>query len=445
MAAHAEDSFYLKDGKSQKGQILAEFESHFLVKTSGEKIVEISKTDITKLIMTNGKILRPKDFLNSREKSTSKIDDSKAGKEPDKQLAWLDILSKPEGATVSIDGMVSGTTPLDKVELEPGEHMIKLTREKYLDEEKKITLKKGRKEKIQFKLRERPKEQPKQVLVAYLEVTSNPDSAVVRIDGKEEGFTPLKQLELEPGGYKISVSREGFETQEKKILLKKGKEEKVKFKLKKVPAPAIKKETDLAAAPAKQDTASVPATEAKPAQEPVPSAIAKPDTGSLPALNGYVAVTSKPMGAKVMLDDEDAGRTPVNRLVTQGAHHLKLSLDGYFETTRTVQVPAGKTANLHVKLRQDKAHPVSRPQGGGSVGIHILRWTSAAIALATIPACAYYQFEANNEYESYSSPGANPANLDALHESIRTKEQRALIAGAAGATALTLFGITLFF
>ncbi len=74
--------------------------------------------------------------------------------------ARLSIASEPKGATVSIDGEVVGTTPLDR-ELVPGKHIVRLTAEGYVSVEREITLVEGVAENLRITLEKVPSRLPK--------------------------------------------------------------------------------------------------------------------------------------------------------------------------------------------------------------------------------------------------------------------------------------------
>ena len=54
----------------------------------------------------------------------------------------LEVLSEPSGATVSVDGEVRGATPLT-LALDPGDHVLALTREGFLENRQAVTLESG--------------------------------------------------------------------------------------------------------------------------------------------------------------------------------------------------------------------------------------------------------------------------------------------------------------
>ncbi|MBI4753100.1 PEGA domain-containing protein, partial [Candidatus Desantisbacteria bacterium] len=81
-------------------------------------------------------------------------------------------------------------------------------------------------------------EKPKKVPVSgALLVTSQPSSAFVYIDGVLKGITPLLVKDLTPQKYSLKVSKSGFATKRKGIIVESGQQAKVDFLLRETIAP----------------------------------------------------------------------------------------------------------------------------------------------------------------------------------------------------------------
>ena len=57
---------------------------------------------------------------------------------------------------------------------------------------------------------------------ATIAVTSQPDGAIVRIDGKQRGITPISRLEVDAGNHRISISHSHFEPHVEHLSLTRG-------------------------------------------------------------------------------------------------------------------------------------------------------------------------------------------------------------------------------
>jgi len=82
-----------------------------------------------------------------------------------------------------------------------------------------------------------------------------------------------------------------------------------------------------------------------------------------------LTITSAPKGARVTLDKKVLGKTPIEALevpAADGAHELRITLDGHAPVVETVQLIAGKPVKLHRRLRE-----VAR---FGTIDIYVEPW-----------------------------------------------------------------------
>ncbi|MDD5306372.1 MAG: PEGA domain-containing protein [Deltaproteobacteria bacterium] len=127
-------------------------------------------------------------------------------------IADVEIAVKQTGAVIKVDGREVGASPLaEAVVVGPGEHAIEVSLDGYEAVSRKITLVSGAKAKESFDL------EPSRV---QLTVTAKPDGAVVTVDGKKQGETPLKEpLRLAPGKHTVRISRDGYADAEREVTL----------------------------------------------------------------------------------------------------------------------------------------------------------------------------------------------------------------------------------
>ena len=72
-----------------------------------------------------------------------------------------------------------------------------------------------------------------------------------------------------------------------------------------------------------------------------------------PTITGFISVTSTPSGADITLDGRPIGeKTPHSVPIDPGPHTIKLTLAGYQDWTKSVQVTGGETTNVHATLTQ---------------------------------------------------------------------------------------------
>jgi hypothetical protein len=145
-------------------------------------------------------------------------------------------------------------------------------------------------------------------------VRSTPAGAQVAIDGQPRGQTPLAVRDLELGAHTITVTGVGIRPWETRVTLT-------------AERPALNLEAGIDAG---HDVASSPGSSRE---------------------AGVLQVDSRPSGARVFLDGERVGITPLSlRDVRQGSHVVRLELPGYRVWTTRVDLAAGARQRVAASL-----------------------------------------------------------------------------------------------
>jgi hypothetical protein len=135
--------------------------------------------------------------------------------------ASLSILSTPSGAKVFVDDRLAGQTPLVVDTIAPGAHALRIENPGFESQSRAVELKTQDRRVEEFQLVK---------LVGTLEVLADQAGAKVVVDGKEMGSLsaggdklgdPLR-VELPVGEHKVVISKKGFGTVEKMIIIKQG-------------------------------------------------------------------------------------------------------------------------------------------------------------------------------------------------------------------------------
>ena len=136
----------------------------------------------------------------------------------------LTISSTPTGAVVKIDGEYMGTTPLTIKKREPRTYHVTFSAEGYETQTKNVTVTAGKTTTCSATL---SANQVQQIVAtdttSTLTISSTPSDAVVKIDGKYMGETPLILEKQKPGTYSIAISAEGYETMTESVTVTPGK------------------------------------------------------------------------------------------------------------------------------------------------------------------------------------------------------------------------------
>ncbi len=205
----------------------------------------------------------------------------------------LTIAAEPPGASVFIDDTRIGAAPLEDVDIEAGEHVLRLEAPRYQALEQPLEIR-GRRIQQRLDLALAP-------AWAEVSLTVEPGDAAVLVDGEPVG-AGSGVYEILEGERELRLELAGY-------------------------APL---------------TQTLEVT----AGDPI-------DLGDLvltPA-TGVLRLTSDPSGANVALNGEFAGQTPLDLELEPGREHLiSLSRAGYQRTSRTLRMEAGARASRDVRL-----------------------------------------------------------------------------------------------
>ena len=153
------------------------------------------------------------------------------------------------------------------------------------------------------------------VAAGRLLVRSQPAGALVTIDGRHFGETPVVARGLAPGTYAVRVAHPGHVPRTERVTIR------------------------AASAVRTLDVTLAPGLETSP-------------VSSTASARGAIDVDSRPRGARVIVDGRFVGLSPLRLAdVGPGDHQVTLELGGYRSATGRVHVAAGRTAELTTTLR----------------------------------------------------------------------------------------------
>jgi len=220
----------------------------------------------------------------------------------------VSVSSQPSGATVIIDGMDRGTTPVTLFDLSPGRHHLKYRLAGY-----------GERDRF-FSTDEGPFIEKNEVLSeekGLLLLKTDPAGADIQIDGVSVGRTPRLITNLAAkDSYSVRFRKAGYQDQTISVRFDGRK-------------PLVREE-------------------------------------QLVLASGTIDVMSDPAGAVVTVNGIEKGVTPLKVAdVPKGRATVKFHLDGFSDEVRELAVNAGDRQNLSVVLKglPGTLHLVSVPEG----------------------------------------------------------------------------------
>ncbi len=138
-----------------------------------------------------------------------------------KQTSGISVLSEPAGAIVFLDGQEVGKTPFEEKGLEVGDHRIKLEKDKAFWEGR-VGLLAGTVTVVNRDLSSDPASSAGETLTLNrgkgLTVVSNPSEALVEIEGRSYGNTPVT-VNIDSGEYTLLISHPNYLKRSTKVYL----------------------------------------------------------------------------------------------------------------------------------------------------------------------------------------------------------------------------------
>lgn len=230
----------------------------------------------------------------------------------------IQVVSIPDGAVVTLDGIYADTTPATFANLSVGEHVIEVVMPGYEVWTKKVMAVGGKAIYIDATLK------PARNETGTIMVSSSPSGADIYIDGIYRGFTPKTIGNLPTGVHGITLVQAGEMIWEGTVFVNPGEVTGI-------------------------------------SQVLMP--ILNTDTGS-------ISVSSNPVGAAVYLDGDFIGITYAGDMmdinnVSPGTHEITLRMNGYRDYVAAIEVPASRVVKVNPTLALSQI-----PHPSGQMQIH---------------------------------------------------------------------------
>ena len=277
----------------------------------------------------------------------------------------VNITSQPSGATVIVDGMDRGTTPVTLFDLAPGRHHLKYRLAGYVERDRF------------FNTRENPEPyiEKNEVLEeekGLLLLKTEPEGCDIQIDGVSVGRTPRLVTHLAANGtYSVRFRKTGYQDQiisvrfegrkplvrEERMVLASGT-----IDVSSEPSGAevtvngiVKGVTPIRVTEVPRGRATVKFRLAGFAEEVRELAINAGDVQTLPivlkGLPGTLQLSSVPDGARFYVNNEAKGKGPLSLTgLNPGEYVVRAELEGYGTMTKTITLENGQSSSEEFQM-----------------------------------------------------------------------------------------------
>ena len=128
---------------------------------------------------------------------------------PRKRVGSIYINTEPKNAFVKVDGESYRLSPTTVEDISPGNHLVEVSKDGFVTISKTVEVMIDEMTNVDFDLNTVPK----------LSISSEPSGALIKINGKETGKTPISIIELDPGNYTVGISFYSYEDFTRSFLL----------------------------------------------------------------------------------------------------------------------------------------------------------------------------------------------------------------------------------
>lgn len=212
------------------------------------------------------------------------------------------ITTSPSGATIYIDGKMMGTSPIT-LDLDVGNHMVTAYKDSYRTETRQFSVDSGRTTEVSINLQKFTREY-------QLSLLTNPSGADIYIDNRYLGRSPLN-VTLEEGSKNLRIEKSGYETYTETFMLNRS--------------------------------------------------ISRSISLTPQVVNYRLSINSSPSNARVYINGNYEGRTPLTTTLREGQYNVQLTSDGYEDFTTTVNLDRDRQINATLYGRKARLSVETEP------------------------------------------------------------------------------------
>ena len=217
----------------------------------------------------------------------------------------LTVKSQPNGASVTVNGISRGVTPLSISDIPKGRAVLEISKEGYVPQTRELTLNAGDSQNIEVALEGKP---------GSLFLSSVPDGARFYVNDQAHGKGPLTIQPLKPGTYSVRAEMDGRGSVTKNVTIDLGQ--------------AVREEFRLESVLGRLEVRTVP-------------------SGAKLLIDGHIIGQTKSVSS-----DSDTSAVFAIENLEAGEHALTVRKDGFAEVVKHPVIENLRTTSVTVKLRK---------------------------------------------------------------------------------------------
>lgn len=152
--------------------------------------------------------------FNSKKEPKPEKTEKKEPKETEKSEAFISVASEPQNCDLLIDNKLFGKTPIEKINVKPGNYNIKIRKKGFKDKFLSVSLGAGEEKNFEVVLEKNPPQK------GSLVINLNPENAGVEFKNKKFEFK--NKMLLEPGNYELVFSAPFYENKNVSVDIPEG-------------------------------------------------------------------------------------------------------------------------------------------------------------------------------------------------------------------------------
>ena len=337
------------------------------------------------------------------------------------KFGYYAISTTPNKAKIYLDGVLFGTSPLERTKIESGDHIFKAEYDLYHTEEKEITFIDGDDKNINFDLKQN---------FGELKINSEPSGAIIYLNNKKVGITPFLKTKFQSGKYKVRLTKPFWSDIDETLIVNDAEKTEKMFVLNKnfgVVTVKTVEDADLFINNKKVGTSFYEKNmkpgrytiiakkfNHKDAEKEIFVNIGRTQEIELKPepIMGSISIFSTPhqsKGAEIFLNSKNSGKkTPAVIPLLIGNYEVSLKHSDFLEMSKQISLKKGENRRLDFEMQTYEGSRKSNRDFWATQ-----KWIALGSFVATVGTGGYFYSAGNGYYDDYGN-ATNSAKAESL-------------------------------